>query len=403
VNVRQSVRILVGLVISLWITSSFAAFVDDFNAPGLTLDTDARTGWAFFTGDGTATMTFAKGGEGYATMTVDGTTDRRGIWWALIKRDVSSGLKTDLLKRPGYAVRVEARVRLHTAPRRINLSLNTPRTTDFHKDLTEFDFDDMQWHTISFTDPDLKVTPGEPVYAQLAMMDWGLEKYAVDIDYFKVDVVNVKRAGPDLGVLVPYQPPVADPRSFRSSATVSQDVTIDLANPDINLNNWYVREGVSRKHMVTVNGTQYALFRFDLGAFKGKQIADSGLLEVTTQSVQRTSDEIKDFGQVRVVEILGGDPNWDQQTVTVDSFCKGEPITHVLNTQMIIDWPISEGDGVRTYLTISKPVLQRLVDGKTLGIAIKPLGSINAALYSMEEADGQHAAKLLFNVVEHKK
>jgi hypothetical protein len=377
-----------------------AEFVDDFNAAQLKLDATARDGWAFLTGDGTATMTFTQGGEGYATMTVDGTTDRRGIWWAIIKRDVSGGLNTHLLKRPGYAVRIEARVRLHTAPRRINLSLNTPRTTDFHKDLTEFDFDDTEWHTISFTDPDLRVTRGEPVYAQLAMMDWGLEKYDVDVDYFKVDVVNVKRAGPDLGVLVPYHPPVADPKSFRNAVAVSQDATIDLASPDINLNNWYVRDGSSNKRIVSINGTQYAILRFDLSAFAGKHIADHGLLEVTTQSVQRTSDEIKDFGQVRVVEILGGDPNWNQKTVTVDSLCKGEPITRVLNTQMIIDWPITEGDGGKTYFTISKPVLQRLIDGKTLGIAIKPLGSINASLYAMEQAGGAASARLLFNVAE---
>src|SRR4051812_24299627 len=254
-------------------SSSFAEFLDDFNASQVTLDANALNGWAFFTGDGTATMTFDKGGEGYATMKVDGTTDRRGIWWALIKRDVSRDLNEKLLKRPGYAVRIEARVRLHTAPRRINLSLNTARTTDYHKDLTEFDFDDTEWHTISFTDTDLKVAQGEPVYAQLAMMDWGLEKYAVDIDYFKVDVVNVKRAGPDLGVLVPYHPPIADPKSFRVAVPVAQDVTIDLANPDVNLNNWYLRDGSAVKPIVTINGTQYALFRFDLGAFKGKHIA----------------------------------------------------------------------------------------------------------------------------------
>lgn len=375
-----------------------AAFIDDFNSPQLAIDSNASKGWAFFTGDGTATMTFDKGGEGYATMHVDGTTDRRGIWWALIKRDVSEGLNTKLLDRPGYAIRIEARVRLHTAPRRINLSLNTPHTSDFHKDLTEFDFDDTEWHTISFTDPDLHVKPGEPVYAQLAMMDWGLEKYAVDIDYFKVDVVNVKRAGPDLGVLVPYHPPVADPKSFHESVSVVHDATIDLANPDVNLNNWYVREGSENKRIVTINGTQYVILRFDLSAFKGKHIADHGLLEVTTQSVQRTADEIKDFGQLRVVEILGGDPSWDQKTVTVASLCKGQPITRVLNTQMIIDWPIAEGDGAKTYFTISKPVLQRLIDGKTLGIAIKPLGSINASIYSMEQDGGASAARLLFNL-----
>jgi hypothetical protein len=67
---------------------------------------------------------------------------------------------------------------------------------------------------------------------------------------------------------------------------------------------------------------------------------------------------------------------------------------------MIIDWPIAERDGGKTYFTISRPVLQRLIDGKTLGIAIKPLGAINAALYAMEQTNGSAAARLLFNVAE---
>ena len=57
-----------------------AQFRDDFDS--VAIDQDARTGWAFFTGDGTATMDFRPGGEGYASILVDATTDRRGIWWA---------------------------------------------------------------------------------------------------------------------------------------------------------------------------------------------------------------------------------------------------------------------------------------------------------------------------------
>ena len=33
--------------------------------------------------------------------------------------------------------------------------------------------------------------------AQLALMDWGLGKYRVDIDYYRVDVVEVSEAGRD--------------------------------------------------------------------------------------------------------------------------------------------------------------------------------------------------------------
>ena len=102
-----------------------------------------------------------------------------------------------------------------------------------------------------------------------------------------------------------------------------QDAIIDLENPDVNLNNWYVQDGGVRKRILTVNGTQYVILRFDLSSLPGRQVADHGLLELTTHSVQRTSDPLKDFGIVRVVEILGGDPAWDQKTVTADSLRRG--------------------------------------------------------------------------------
>jgi hypothetical protein len=66
--------------------------------------------------------------------------------------------------------------------------------------------------------------------------------------------------------------------------------------------------------------------------------------------------------------------------------------------QMIINWPITAGDGGKTYLTIGKPVLQRMLDGKTLGIAIKPLGAISASFYSMENEAGKYAARLYFDL-----
>ncbi len=65
---------------------------------------------------------------------------------------------------------------------------------------------------------------------------------------------------------------------------------------------------------------------------------------------------------------------------------------------MIIDWPVTAGDGGKTYLTIPVPVLQRLIDGKTLGIALTPLGAINASFYAREEHGGEKAARLLFNL-----
>jgi hypothetical protein len=65
---------------------------------------------------------------------------------------------------------------------------------------------------------------------------------------------------------------------------------------------------------------------------------------------------------------------------------------------MIIDWPVTRGDGAKTYLTISKTVLQRIIDGKAHGIVIKALGAINASFYSMEDEAGKYSARLHFNL-----
>jgi hypothetical protein len=380
-------------------SDAHAQFRDDFERAAIRTNTRGHSGWAFFTGAGNATMTFEQVGAGHASIRVDATRDRRGIWWALIKHAVSDQMDLGLLKQPAYELRIEARIRVSHAPRRVNLHVNTQRTTDFHSHLMEFDIPDTTgWHTISMTTHDFAAVPGDTVYGQLALMDWGPQKYGVDIDYIKVDIVDVARAGPDQGEQVPYHPPVPDVRLFRDSVRVAHDAMIDLANPDVNLNNWYVRDGGTTKRLLAVNGTQYTLLRFDLSAFAGRTVEGHGLLELTTHSVQRTADEILDFGLVRVVEILDGDPAWEQTTVTTGSFLRSQPLERVLNPQMIIDWPVTEGDGARTYFTISRPVLQRLIDGRTRGLAIQPLGSIAAAFYAVEHDGGRLGARLYLNV-----
>jgi len=389
---------LLSLILSLPICPHAAAqFLDDFNS--VQTDPAGVKGWHFRPGDGTATMDFRQGGEGYASIFLDATHDRRGIWWALVERKVSSGLDLSRLKEPGMRLRIETRIRVSHAPRRVNLQLFTQRTTDYHSNLMEYDIPDTNnWHIISWTPPDLDVRPGDTVTGHMALMDWGLEKYRVDVDYIRIDVVNTATAGPDQGVQVPYHAQIPDPRSFTQQVKVVQDSAIDVDNTDVNLNNWFVRDGDRKINLLSVNAGQYVILRWDLSAYAGKQVADYGLLELTTHSVERCSDDIKDFGLIRVVEILGGDHAWDQKTVTTDSLCKGQPLSHILNTQMIIDWPVTEGDGSKTYLTISKTVLQRMIDGKTPGIAIKPLGAIHAGFYSMENEGGKDSAKLLFNL-----
>ncbi len=53
--------------------------------------------------------------------------------------------------------------------------------------------------------------------------------------------------------------------------------------------------------------------------------------------------------------------------------------------------------GNKNYITISKPVLQRLIEGKTKGLLIRPLGALDASFYASENQSG-NSPKLHFNI-----
>jgi hypothetical protein len=374
-----------------------AQFRDDFDRP-LAKDPQGANGWGFVTGEGRVGMDFLPG-PGFATITVDATKDRRGVWWAFIIRQVSGSLDLGLLRKPGHELRIEARVRTDTAPRRVNLHLNTQRTTDFHSHLMEYDLAEAEtWYTISMTTRGFDAGPGDTVNAQMALMDWGLGRYRVDVDYIRVDVVEEDKAGPDLGPPIPYHPPVADPASFAEALPVAADLTVDLGEPGVNLNDWTVTDAGGKAAVIAAGGTRLALLRWDFGRLAGKKIAGPGLLELTTRTLAHPVTDHPDFALLRVVEAIGGEPGWDERTATWTEISGGRPRELVLNPQMIIDWPVTAGDGGKTYLTIPTVVLQRLIDGKTLGIALTPLGSIEASFYAREEAGGVKAARLLFNI-----
>ncbi len=394
---RSRLQALVWTVAVTAAAGADAQFFEAFDDRELSIDPSGVEGWSFFTGDGKATMDFAATGEGHAAIVVDATDDERNIWWALIKHKVSDGMDLELLRRRGRELRVEARIRTSHAPRRVNLHVNTQRTTDFHSHLVEFDIPVAEtWHTISMTTSDFPVEPGDTVFAQMALMDWGLSRYRVDVDYLKVDVVEAGRVGTDLGEPLPYHPPIPDAGTFAHAVPVTENAVIDLANRDVNLRGWSALDGDVRRQLLSVNGTMWVILRWDLGAFAGQRVADYGLLELTTHCVQRNSEEMKDFGLARVVEILDGDPSWDRKTVTFNRLLRREAIDEVFNPQMIIDWPVTEGEGNRTWFTISRPVLQRLIDGRTFGLAITPLGSINASFSARESEE----PRLLFNLEE---
>ena len=381
--IRLAPAALLILTCALLSQPAAAQFLDDFDGPNFEQ-------WSHVTGDGSASMEFVQS-EGYGTIRVDATRDRRNIWWAFIKRNVAPALDLSLLEAPDYELRIQARIRTSHAPRRVNLHLNTQKTVDFHSHLMEFDIPDTAgWHAISMTTRGFEAEPGDVVNAQMALIDWGRGRYRVDVDYMRVDVVDANAAGPDRGEPLPYHPPIPDPATFEHSIPAAHDAMIDLEHPDVNFNAWYAADSDGKARVLTVNGNLVAITRWDLKRFA--RASGAGLLELTTHSVQRTQSELEEFGKVRIVEILAGDPAWDQETVTLTGLLRGHALDDVLNEQMIIDVDVAESG--KTYATISRPVLQRLLDGATRGLAIRPLGAINVAFFALEQGRGP---RLLFN------
>lgn len=373
-----------------------ADFVDDFNK--------SVAGWQTLTGDGEAQLKFVAM-DGFARMQVDASKDQHNIYWTIIKRDVAQYLDMGKLKSPDYELRVEARVRPSHAPRRVNFMINTQRTTDYHEHLREYDLDQTtDWQVISMTTRNLDAMPGDQLNVQLSVTDWGPGEYYLDVDYYRAEVVPVKNAKADVGEPLVYHPPIPALKSFKQHLKVQQDTSINSAFPLVNFNNWTSNNA----RVFTVSAGQYPVLRWDLQSFQGQKATAAGVLELTTESVQKGGNYIaalgEDFGiefdKVRVFEILGGDKNWQQDTVTYASFTQGKDLQSTINGQMIFDTEVAQANG-KTLVTIPRPVLQRLLDGTTSGLLLQPLGALEVSFYDSEHGDGSQAATLHFSTSAH--
>ncbi len=372
-----------------------AQFFDSFDGAKI-------NGWFTMSGDGVAKIEFVPR-DGFARMQIDGTADRHNVWWTLIKRDVSSLVDLKQLEDPAYELRVEARVRVSHAPRRLNFMVNTQRTTDFHQHLREYDIPDTDgWHTISMTTRDLDARPGDTLFVQLAATDWGPGKYHVDVDYYRADVVRREGAKPDVGEPLIYHPPVGDVAKFAHHVNATQDSVIDSDFPDVNFNDWQVEDRDRAVRILAIGGTQAAVLRWDLEAFRGAKLEGAGVLEVTTWAAPRGGSYVQaygedlgvEFGKIRVFEILAGNPAWEQEAVTYRNILDGQNPADVFNGQTTIDLDLAAKRGEKTYLTLPRPVMQRLIDGRTKGLVIRPLGAMAASIYASES--GETAPKLHF-------
>ena len=372
-------------------TFAHAQFRDDFG--GTEVD-----GWFTMTGDGDAKMEFVPRG-GFARMEIDSTKDRNGVWWTIIKRDISASLDLAMLADPDYELRVEARVRASHAPRRVNFMLNTNRTTNYHEHLREYDIADTDvWHVISMTTHNFDARTGDTVFVQLGVTDWGPGKCYLDIDYYRADVVRRDEAAPVLGEPLVYHPEIRPVSAFAHHPGVTHDSVLNKHFPDVNFNDWHVAQaGGDPARVLTVNGDQWIALRWDFGSLKRAKADGAGMLELTTHSLAIGGDYVaqfgkdlgEEFGKIRVIEILGGDPEWDQRSVTLNSLMSGHEYEDVFNLQMTIDLELASEPGAKAWFTLPRPVMQRLLNGTTKGLLIRQLGALSGTIYASEDGSGR--------------
>ena len=373
-----------------------AQFREDFEAATPEFTSQGIPGWNAKTGDGTGIFT-QRIADGVATLRLDARRDKRNIWYAFVHRDASGPLNLDHLGKPGYGLRIAARVKPSHGPRRVNLYLKSLASGDDF--LREFDLPAAsQWYEISMTTGSFRHTAGKSLLGQVSFMDWGnTGVYELAVDYLQVDVVELAKAGPDKGLPLPYRPPLADAALFGLEIPVAADVTVDRQYADVNLAAW-VADGAAGGPLLAVDGSRMALLRWDFSALKGKKVKGPGQFEFYAQSVYRLAQNPKDFGEVRICEVLGGKPDWPEASITLEGLLGGRPEADVFNEQTIVDVAVTPGPDGKTTVTISQPVLQRLVDGRTKGLVIRPLGAISAVLRDADADGGKYAARLRLNV-----
>jgi len=176
--------------------------------------------------------------------------------------------------------------------------------------------------------------------------------------------------------------------------------------PQVNLNDWHVIEQGGEVRILTVSANQWAILKWDLEAFENAKAMGAGLLEITTQSVATGGNYLEAYGtqlgeefpRLRVFEIFGGNPDWSQEDVNYENFMQEKSYVEVFNTQPVYDIKLAAEPGSKNFITISQPVMQRLMNGTTKGLLLRPLGAIITSFFTTE--DEEKGPRLYFNVAQ---
>jgi hypothetical protein len=123
--------------------------------------------------------------------------------------------------------------------------------------------------------------------------------------------------------------------------------------PELNLNDWRVKQKDGEARILTLNANQWAVLRWDFGKYRNLKADGAGVFEFIAYSVPYGGNYLQayepglaeEFPRVRVIEILGGDPAWEQGRVTYNTLIQGKDYGVVFNEQMIFDIKMEEVPG----------------------------------------------------------
>ncbi len=364
-----------------------AGFHEAFDGPRV------APAWTTQTGDGDARLAFSQS-HGRGLIEVDARSDQRNIWWALIRHPVTPAIDAREIASDDRELRVEARVRTDTAPRRINLHLNHSRTTDFHSHLREFDLPVLgEWQVVSMTTQGFDARAGDDVYVQLALMDWGTQRYVLEIDYIKVELVDPSSVPPDRGAPLPYRPDVPPPGRYRHALPVLAASTVDREWPRAAAR-WSADDGTAETERLVVGPTELIVLRWSFAGLATASASGWGVLELETETVLRAETRLESFNELRLAELLLPLPPATTGPLNYRGLLAGRSPQTVINEQPVIDWPPA-APGSTTLIPVSPPVLNRLLSGRSHGLVLLSHGGVIASF----RASGSSMPRLHFNTM----
>ncbi|MBD3628955.1 hypothetical protein [Cyclobacterium sp.] len=346
--------------------------------------------WNSLYGDGQVETSIERQ-NGFLRFHVNAEDDRYNVWWAIMQHPIT--LPKEIPS--GVPLWMEAEVRSSHPIRRINMRLFSPnqKGVDHHSNLMEFDLEDTAtWYTIRFSPDNLDYQKGDQLTGHFALMDWGVNAYYLDVRNVRVFYDKDENLSPSANAL-PYHPEPKKPASFGNSVVVDDAGMVDFKYTDKNLSGW----GTGDIPLLSVSHELSTLLKWDLSQVKGT-VDGWGLLRLAVFSSQQVPVPEDEFCRLRVVEIIGGNTDWDATTLTYESLAQGRVKTELFNEQMIIDMFVPKGNDQVMDIPLPPNVLQRLISGRSKGLVFFSLGSLQVSFFASGSGDKTKKPVLYFNL-----